>query len=204
MITLNIDSTEQHATHVEMDHYRGGLEIGNKLGQLMRGSGNVVILNAPRGVIIREQRTNGFKDGLKNYPGIKILADESADWDRKKAREVLSAIMGANSDIQGVFGVNDSMALGAVDVLKARGLIGKVFVFGDDGEKDALDSIAAGELTGTQYTDVHQQGRLAASIAVAKAIGGTTAMHLEGRVLMPYSILTRDNVDQIQPSQRWG
>ena len=203
VITLNIDSAEQHATHVEMNHYQGGVDIGRKLGELMRGRGNAVILNAPKGVIIRERRTDGFKDGIKQYPGINIVADESADWDRKKAQKVLAAILANTSNIQGVFGVNDSMALGAVDVLKARGLLGKVFVFGDDGQRDALDSIAAGELTGTQYTDVYQQGRFAASIAMAAATSGATARDFHGRVLMPYYILTRDNVNLIQPNQRW-
>src|SRR5581483_260503 len=118
VITLNIDSTEPHAAHVEMNHYYGAIDIGKKMGEMLGGKGNVVILNAPPGIIIRDQRTNGFKDGLKNYPNIKIVADQAADWDRKKAQDVLSALMAANKDIQGVYGVNDSMALGAVDVLK--------------------------------------------------------------------------------------
>jgi ABC-type sugar transport system substrate-binding protein len=203
VITLNIDSSEEHATHIAMNHYQGGVEIGKKMGEMMQGTGRVVILNAPSGVTIREQRTNGFKHGLKQYPGIRIVADHSAGWDRKRAREVLAAIMSANSNIQGVFGVNDSMALGAVDVLKARGLIGKVVVFGDDGEKDALSSIEAGELTGTQYTDGYQQGRLAASLALAAAMSGATACCFQRHVLMPYHILTRDNVSLIRPHQRW-
>jgi ABC-type sugar transport system substrate-binding protein len=203
VITLNIDSTEQHATHVAMNHYEGGVEIGKKMGELMGGAGNVVILNAPRGILIRDQRTNGFKDGLKRYPRINIVADESADWNRHRAREILSAILASNSNIQGVFGVNDSMALGAVDALKVKGLLGKVVVFGDDGEKDALSSIEAGELTGTQYTDVYQQGRFAASLAIAAATSGATAQSFQGHVLMPYYIVTRENVDRIQPNQRW-
>ena len=110
------------------------------------GKGKVVILNAPPGIIIRDQRTNGFKKGLEKYPDIKIVADQSADWDRKKAQDVLSALMVSNKDITGVYGVNDEMALGAVDVLKAKKLLGKVVVFGNDGEKDALQSIEAGAL----------------------------------------------------------
>jgi ABC-type sugar transport system substrate-binding protein len=205
VITLNIDSTEPHAAHVEMNHYYGAIDIGKKMGEMLGGKGNVVILNAPPGIIIRDQRTNGFKDGLKNYPNIKIVADQAADWDRKKAQDVLSALMAANKDIQGVYGVNDSMALGAVDVLKAAGQIGKVIVFGNDGEKDALESIAAGELTGTQYTDVYQQGRFAASIATALATGGVSAQAFQnqGHLLMPYFILTKENVGQIQDNQRW-
>jgi ribose transport system substrate-binding protein len=205
VITLNIDSTEPHAVHVEMNHYYGAIEIGKKMGELLGGKGKVVILNAPPGIIIRDQRTNGFKEGLKQFPDIEIIADQSAEWDRKKAQDVLSTILAANKDISGVYGVNDSMALGAVDVLKQQGLLGKVVVFGNDGEKDALESIAAGELTGTQYTDVYQQGRFAASIAAALASGGVSAQSFgnQGHILMPYYVLTKDTVNTIQPNQRW-
>src|SRR5207237_1485230 len=113
VITLNIDSTEAHAAHVEMNHYFGSIALGQKMGELMGGKGNVVILNAPPGIIIRDQRTNGFKKGLEKFPDIKIVADQSAEWDRKKAQDVLSTLLAANKDINGVYGVNDSMALGA-------------------------------------------------------------------------------------------
>ncbi len=205
VLTLNIDSTEAHASHVEMNHYFGAVDIADKMAQMMGGKGNVVILNAPPGIIIRDQRTNGFKKGLEKYPDIKVIADQSAEWSRKKAQDVLSALMIANKDINGVYGVNDEMALGAVDVLKTKGLIGKVVVFGNDGEKDALQSIEAGELTGTQYTDVFQQGRFAGSAAVVLATGGVSAQAFQSQshLLMPYFILTKDNVAQIQPNQRW-
>jgi len=205
VITLNIDSTEAHASHVEMNHYFGAISIAEKMGEMMGGKGNVVILNAPPGIIIRDQRTNGFKKGLEKYPDIKVIADQSADWSRKTAQDVLSALLVANPDINGVYGVNDEMALGAVDVLKAKNMIGKVIVFGNDGEKAALESIEAGELTGTQYTDVFQQGRFAGSAATVLATGGVNAQSFQAQshLLMPYFILTKDNVDQIQPNQRW-
>jgi len=205
VLTLNIDSTQPHASHVEMNHYYGAIDIADKMGQLMGGTGNVVILNAPPGIIIRDQRTNGFTDGLKNYPNINVIADQNANWDRKTAQDVLSALLVANPNITGVYGVNDEMALGAVDVLKAQNLLGTVIVFGNDGEKAALESIEAGELTGTQYTDVFQQGRFAAAAATVLATGGVSAQAFQqqSHMLMPYYILTRDNVGQIQPNQRW-
>jgi ribose transport system substrate-binding protein len=206
VISLNIDSTEPHAAHVEMNHYDGAIQIGKALGDKMGGAGKVAILNAPPGIIIRDQRTNGFIDGLKKFhPDIKIVSDQVADWDRKKAQDVFATILTANPDLTGVYGVNDSMALGAVDVAKTKGLIGKIFIFGNDGEKDALESIAAGELAGTQYTDVYQQGRFAASIATVLATGGVPASSFtaQGHLLMPYVIATAANVDTIQPAQRW-
>jgi ribose transport system substrate-binding protein len=172
VITLNIDATEAHAAHVEMNHYFGAMEIAKALGDKMGGKGEVAILNAPPGIIIRDQRTNGFVDGLKkSHPGVKIVADQVADWSRKKAQDVLTTLLAAHPNLGGVYGVNDSMALGAVDVAKSKGLIGKLAIFGNDGEKDALESIEKGELTGTQYTDVFQQGRFAASAATVLATG---------------------------------
>jgi ABC-type sugar transport system substrate-binding protein len=97
------------------------------------------------------------------------------------------------------------MALGAVDVAKAKGLIPKLVIFGNDGEKDALESIEAGELAGTQYTDVFQQGRFAAAAATVLATGGVpaTAFTAQGHLLMPYVIATKENVGSIGPAQRW-
>jgi ribose transport system substrate-binding protein len=206
VITLNIDATEPHAAHVEMNHYFGAMDIAKAMGDAMGGKGKVAILNAPPGIIIRDQRTNGFLDGLKKYhPDIKVVADQVADWDRKKAQDVLNTILAANPDLGGVYGVNDSMALGAVDVAKEKKLIGKLVIFGDDGEVAALESIEAGELTGTQYTDVYQQGRLAAAAAVVVATGGVPARAFakQAHLLMPYVIATKANVGTIQPSQRW-
>ncbi|MEO5807119.1 sugar ABC transporter substrate-binding protein [Devosia sp.] len=206
VITLNIDATEAHAAHVEMNHYFGAMDIAKALGDAMGGKGDVAILNAPPGIIIRDQRTNGFVDGMKmHHPDIKIVADQVADWDRKKAQDVLNTILAANPTLGGVYGVNDSMALGAVDVAKEKGLIGKLFIFGNDGETGALESIEAGELTGTQYTDVYQQGRLAAAAATVLATGmvPATAFGQQGHLLMPYVIATKENVGQIQPAQRW-
>jgi len=206
VITLNIDATEPHAAHVEMNHYFGAMDIAKAMGDAMGGKGKVAILNAPPGIIIRDQRTNGFVDGLKkHHPNIQVVADQVADWDRKKAQDVLNTILAANPDLGGVYGVNDSMALGAVDVAKEKKLIGKLVIFGNDGEAGALESIAAGELTGTQYTDVYQQGRLAAAAAVVLATGGVPAGSFakQSHLLMPYVIATKANVGTIQPSQRW-
>jgi len=206
VITLNIDAAEEHAAHVEMNHYFGAKDIARVMGEKMGGSGEVAILNAPPGIIIRDQRTNGFVDGMAEYhPDIKIVADVNAEWSRKKAQDVLNTILASNPNLTGVYGVNDSMALGAVDVAKQKNVLDKMTIFGNDGERDALESIENGELTGTQYTDVYQQGRFAASAATVLVTGGITADQFasQGKLLMPYVIATADNVGQIQPAQRW-
>ena len=206
VITLNIDATEEHAAHVEMNHYFGAMDIAKVMGEKMGGSGEVAIMNAPPGIIIRDQRTNGFVEGMAKYhPNIKIVADVNAEWSRKKAQDVLNTVLASNPNVTGVYGINDSMALGAVDVAKQKGLLEKMTIFGNDGEKDALESIEKGELSGTQYTDVYQQGRFAASVATVLASGGISARDFksQGKLLMPYLIATAENVSSIQSAQRW-
>ncbi len=206
VITLNIDAPELHAAHVEMSHYLGAKDIAKSTGAAMGGTGKVAILNAPPGLIIRDQRENGFVDGMvEHHPSIQIVANQVADWSRKKAQDVFTTILAANPDVTGVYGINDSMALGAVDVAKQKGILDKITVYGNDGEKDALQSIENGELTGTQYTDVYQQGRYAAAAATVLASGGVSARDIgrQGALLMPYIIATLDTVGQIGPAQRW-
>ena len=97
-----------------MNHYFGAMDIAKTMGDAMGGKGKVAILNAPPGIIIRDQRTNGFVEGMKaHHPDIEIVADQVADWDRKKAQDVLNTILAANPDLGGVYGVNDSMADGS-------------------------------------------------------------------------------------------
>ena len=206
VITLNIDATTKHAAHIEMNHYYGAIDIAQKMGEMMNGQGEVGILNAPPGIIIRDLRQNGFIDGMKKYhPNIKIVANQSAAWSRKKAQDVFSTMLTANKNITGVYGVNDSMALGAVDVAKSKGILHKMTIFGNDGEKSAIESIEAKELSGTQYTDVYQQSRFAASAATVLATGGISAQdfHEQGHLLMPYTIVTKANASSILPHQRW-
>ncbi|SMR83612.1 substrate-binding protein domain-containing protein [Aliiroseovarius halocynthiae] len=206
VITLNIDATEEHAAHVEMNHYFGAKEIARVMGEKMGGTGEVAIMNAPPGIIIRDQRTNGFVEGMAEYhPGISIVADVNAEWSRQKAQDALNTVLASNPNVTGVYGVNDSMALGAVDVAKQKGILDQMTIFGNDGERDALESIEAGELTGTQYTDVYQQGRFAASAATVMATGGISARDFQsqGTLLMPYIIATAENVGGIQEAQRW-
>lgn len=206
VMTLNTDCVAPHALHLEMNHYGGAVAIGEKMGEMMGGEGNVVIVNGTLGIAIRDDRNNGFLEGLGKYPDIEVIADQIADWDRKKAYDVFSAIMAANDKIDGVFGVNDSMALGAVDAAKDAGRLDEMVIFGDDGELDAIESIEKGELTGTQFSDVYKQGWFGGVTAMSWAFGGVSGMSFgdyTAVIRMPYLIMTQENAHTIPPEQRY-
>ena len=93
-----------------------------------------------------QARAEGSKQGLTDC-GLNVVAEQTAEWDRSKAISVTENILAGNPNIQGIFGSNDNMALGAVQALKSAAKLDDVMVVGFDANPDAANSILAGEMT---------------------------------------------------------
>lgn len=93
-----------------------------------------------------QARAEGSKKGLTDC-GLNVVAEQTAEWDRSKAISVTENILAGNPNIQGIFGSNDNMALGAVQALKAAAKLEDVMVVGFDANPDAANSILAGEMS---------------------------------------------------------
>jgi ribose transport system substrate-binding protein len=86
---------------------------------------------------------------VDEFPELKMVAQQSADFDRNKAMDVMETIMQANPNIDAVFCGNDAMALGAYQAVLAAGKADKVKIFGFDGSDDAVKAIADGKISAT-------------------------------------------------------
>ncbi|MEV2212747.1 substrate-binding domain-containing protein [Streptomyces sp. NPDC050997] len=177
------------AALVASDNVTGGKLAAKTLAEKLGGKGTIVILQGQAGTSASRERGSGFAEGLKAYPGIKVVAKQPADWDRTKGLDVMTNLLQANSDIDGVFAENDEMALGAIKALGAKA--GKsVQVLGFDGTADGLTAVKAGTL----YASVAQQptelGRIAVRNAVEVAEGGKVAKS----VMVPVKVVTKENV----------
>jgi erythritol transport system substrate-binding protein len=94
-------------------------------------------------------RSNGYKTVISQYPGLKLVGQEVANWDQQQGHDKMQSLLAAHPDITGVIAGNDQMALGAIAALKEAGKIAKIKVGGFDGAPDAANAITAGTL---QYT----------------------------------------------------
>jgi ribose transport system substrate-binding protein len=85
-----------------------------------------------------------------------MVAQQSAEFDRSRALDIMESILQAHPDIQAVFCGNDAMALGAYQALLGAGRAQTVRVFGFDGSQDAVKAIAAAKMSATamQYPQV--------------------------------------------------
>lgn len=151
-----VNSPDAAVSQILSDSYSGSVAIGKYFTQQLQKAGNYVELLGLVGDNNTWARSNGFHSVVDNYPNLKMVAQQSADFDRNKALEVMESILQAHPDIVGVFCGNDAMAMGAYQALAAAGKAKEVKVFGFDGADDVIAAIEEGKIaaTGMQFPKV--------------------------------------------------
>ncbi|CAM5276521.1 Ribose transport system permease protein OS=Streptomyces albaduncus OX=68172 GN=FHS32_000262 PE=3 SV=1 [Streptomyces griseoloalbus] len=174
---------------VASDNVEGGALGAKALAEKLGGKGTIVILQGQAGTSASRERGAGFAEGLKAYPGIKVVAKQPADFDRTKGLDVMTNLLQAHPDIDGVFAENDEMALGAIKALGSKAGT-SVQVVGFDGTPDGLKAVRAGTL----YASVAQQPSELGRIAVRNALRAAEDEKVEKMVKVPVKVVTKENV----------
>jgi ribose transport system substrate-binding protein len=164
-IDREINSNDVAVTQILSDNYTGCVEMGQYFVKKMNRKGKYVELLGILGDNNTWNRSKGFHSVVDNYPELKMVSQQTAEFDRTKAMEVLESILQANPEIDAVFCGNDAMAMGAYQALVAASKADKVMVFGFDGAKDVIDSIHDGKIIATGMQFPKKMARMAAEQA---------------------------------------
>lgn len=169
---------------------------------------HVAILQGTLGASTAVDRVAGTETALKPYisdGSVKVVLNQSANFDTGTAQSVVSSLLAAHPDVQAVISGNDAMALGAISALQAHGLTPgkKTLVCGTDAQPEDLADIKAG----TQYSTVTHSPYLEAFWAV-EALDNYLRHHTkppasdaDGDVLLPQTVVTAANVKSVKA---WG
>jgi ABC-type sugar transport system substrate-binding protein len=144
-----INSRNAATTQLLSDSFTGCVKLGQYFVRQMNKKGNYVEILGLVGDNNTWNRSKGFHSVIDEFPELKMVAQQSADFDRNKAMDVMETIMQANPEIDAVFCGNDAMALGAYQAVLAAGKADKVKIFGFDGSDDAIRAIADGKIAAT-------------------------------------------------------
>ena len=144
-----VNSADAATSQILSDSYSGCVELARYFVQTLHKKGNYVELLGLVADNNTWNRSKGFHSLVDYYPGLKMVAQQSADFDRNKAMEVMESILQAHPDINGVFCGNDAMAMGAYQALVAAGKADKVKVFGFDGAEDVIQAIKDNKISAT-------------------------------------------------------
>ncbi|MBN2313650.1 MAG: D-ribose ABC transporter substrate-binding protein [Sedimentisphaerales bacterium] len=190
-IDREINANDVAATQILSDNYTGCVELGQYFVKKMNQKGTYVELLGILGDNNTWNRSKGFHSVVDNYPELKMVAQQSAEFDRTKAMDVLESILQANPDIDAVFCGNDAMAMGAYQALAAAGKAGKVMVFGFDGAKDVIDSIRDGKIVATGMQFPKRMARMAAEQADEYIKG---KRDFQQKVPVAVELVTQENI----------
>jgi inositol transport system substrate-binding protein len=164
-------------------------EIARRLG----GRGQVAMMQGFLGQAAQIKRDQGAREVLGRYPGLKLLAEQTAEWDRAKALTLMENwIQAYGTNLHAVFAQNDEMGMGAVLALEHARMKDRVVVVSVDAIADALQAVKDGRLDATVFQDARQQGSAAVEAAVKLARG----QPCEKQVFIPFHLVTKANVER--------
>ena len=179
------------SSYIASDNVGGGKQAAKALSEAIHGEGEILVLQGKTGSSASRERGQGFDEGLKDSPNIKVVAKQTAEFERVKGLDVTTNLLQAHPNVKAIFAENDEMALGAIEALGSKA--GKdVKVIGFDGAEDALKAIKDGRM----YASIAQQPVKMAEQAVieaSKLLKGETATK---KMQVEVVAATKENVDK--------
>lgn len=180
--------------YVASDNVEGGRIAARALAKAIGEKGKVYVSNVKPGISTTDQREQGFKEEMKKYPGITVLATQYNDNDANKAASQLAAALARNPDLAGVFGANLFSAIGAANGVKNAGKRGAVKVAAFDCPESIINDIKGGTIDMAVCQHPAEMGRIAVEWAV-KALNGEK---IPNRYGTGYTVIDRANVDSAE------
>ncbi|MEZ0557001.1 substrate-binding domain-containing protein, partial [Pseudomonas sp. Env-33] len=161
------------------------------LAQKLGGKGNVAIIMGDLAQNATHDRTEGARQVLKDFPGIKIVEQQSAEWQRNKGMDLTSNWLLAGTQFDAIVANNDEMAIGAAMALQQAGKAkGEIAIVGIDGLPDGLAAIKRGLLAASVFQDPKAQ----ATQAVQAAIRMIKGEPIEAQVWVPFELIKPEQV----------
>jgi len=192
IINVNSETKSRPDAFVGSDDESSGEMAMEYIARSINQKGNIVIMDGYMGQAAQIHRAAGALKVLAKYPNIKVLAEQTAEWDRAKGMTLMENwIQSYGSKINAVFAHNDEMGLGALQALEQTKLKDKIVLVSIDAIADALQAVKDGRLNATIYQDAKGQG----NGAVETAIRLVNKQPLAAKeVLIPFQLVTKANV----------
>ena len=195
LIDREINATGVAVSQIVSNNYQGAQLGGQEFVKLMGEKGNYVELVGKDSDTNAHIRSKGYHDVINDYPDLKMLASQSANWSQPEAFTKTEAMLQAHPDIKGIISGNDTMAMGAAAALKAANRT-DVIVVGFDGSNDVRDSILAGGIKATVLQPAYQQAQLA--VEQADKYLKTKSTGQAEKQLMDCVLINKDNAGKLE------
>lgn len=200
------DSPQAYRTWIGGDNYGMGLNAGRFIGERLKDTkgAKVVELAGMDNLELTRQRTKGFNDALKNYPNIKKVARQAAEFTVESGQAKMAQLLQAVPDFDALWNHDDDQGVGAERAIEQAGRKDFLLV-GGAGSRRAMDAIKAddGVLKATVLyppTMAASAVDLARALGQGKGIGGLSELEIPASVTLYSAVVTKENVDDYLPT----
>jgi len=190
---IDLDKLGPKAAFVGSNEIESGTLETKEICKLLGGKGQILVIEGELANQAAVQRTRDVHDVIATdaCKGMKIIAEQTAEWDRTKAQNLMTNWLSKGMNFDAVVSNNDEMAIGAIQALKAGGIdTKKAIVGGIDATQDGLASMKSGDLKVTVFQDAVGQAKNAVDAALKLAKGG----EVERIVYIPFHLVTPANI----------
>lgn len=195
LIDREITATGVAVSQIVSNNYQGAQLGAEEFVKLMGEAGEYAELIGKESDTNAGIRSKGYHDVIDQYPDLKMVAAQTANWSQTEAYTVMESMLQANPGIKGVISGNDTMAMGAYAALEAAGRT-DVIVVGFDGSNDVRDSILKGGIKATVLQPAYAQAQTAVVQADAFIASGSTGV--EEKQLMDCVLINADNAAKLE------
>jgi ribose transport system substrate-binding protein len=202
---ITIDSgvdSDLALSFIATDNVEAAKKGAKKLAELLNNTGDVALIPFVPGAATSNMREQGFKDGIKETPGIKLVATQYSQSEVATGMAVTEDILTSQSNLKGIFAANEAGAIGAAQALKSKNKVGKVKLIGFDAAENEITELKAGTIDALIVQDPYKMGYT----GVKFAIDALNGKQIPKRVDTGVYIITRENLDspEIQKLLSYG
>ena len=178
-------------SYIATDNVLGGFLAGLALAKQIDAKGKVYVSNVKPGISTTDQREEGFKAAMAQFPDVTVLETQFNDNDANKAASQVQAVYARNSDLDGIFGANLFSAIGAADGVKALGKTGEIRVVAFDAPTRIVDDLKSGLID----LAVAQHPAEIGYYGVMTAYAVINGQSVPPQIGTGATIMTKDNID---------
>lgn len=194
LIDREINKSGLAKAQLVSNNFQGAVLGATEFAKLMGGKGQYAELLGLATDTNASVRSKGYHSVLNHVAGLKMVAQQAADWDQTKAFNVTQTILQAHPTIKGIISGNDTMALGAEAALKAAHRT-DVIVTGLDGSPQVVSSILHHGIDATVLQPIAVFSRLAVQEADKYIRTGKTGK--AEKQLLPCYLITKANAKKV-------
>ncbi|QNP69226.1 substrate-binding domain-containing protein [Streptomyces roseirectus] len=188
------------------DNYGMGFNAGQYIGEKLKGKANakVVELAGIDNLELTRQRTQGFDDALKNYPNLRKVARQAADFTVESGQAKMAQLLQAQPQFDALWNHDDDQGVGALRAVSQAGRDDFLMV-GGAGSLSAMQAIKQdkGVLKATVLyppTMAASAIDLARALGQDKGVGGLAEFEIPASITLYSAVVDKANVDQYMPT----